>query len=296
MADSSTKDVRKYTQIGNRLKRIRKTDNALDQYRDSNGMLSQTAMGALLGISRQALAEYEKGKRIPKQSVIKALCDLIKCEQGYILCESGYDDDIKIRSAVELHEETGLTPYAISILTKYHAYTPVTNFVSALVSSTRFVSLISNIDDERKIMQDNNRFEKDCPKELLKELNAAFDEYSIQVQTPNENDFVIFLARYIKKSSDERIAELIETLNIYDSIDNEELQLIVGNCFDYYWLQSDQFSDIDNERRVCAYLLADYSYQYLIDRYQEKQRQFIISDSFMDIVKEYVRGSVDNGK
>lgn len=62
--------------------------------------------------SRQTISKWESGKQLPPLNDLLRLCELFKCETGYILCEPGYVKGYKTRAAMRLYEEIGLSELA----------------------------------------------------------------------------------------------------------------------------------------------------------------------------------------
>lgn len=66
--------------------------------------------------SRQTIAKWESGKQLPPTNDLLKLCELFKCELGYLLCEADYAKGYKSRTATELYEKTGLSEPAVENL------------------------------------------------------------------------------------------------------------------------------------------------------------------------------------
>lgn len=60
----------------------------------------------------QTVSKWENGKVMPSLEKLLALCNIYKCELGYLLGEY----DCKTRTATDIHKETGLSEIAISRL------------------------------------------------------------------------------------------------------------------------------------------------------------------------------------
>lgn len=92
------------TEIG---KRIRKE-------RIAAGFKSQAALMEAMGFapeSRQTVANWESGKKLPDLDRLLWMCDHFNCEMGYLLCEEGYE--CKSRAVTDIQKETGLSEKAI---------------------------------------------------------------------------------------------------------------------------------------------------------------------------------------
>lgn len=70
---------------------------------------SQAELGEYIGVTRQTIAKWEHGEDIPQLSDLLRLCNLFKCDLGYMLCEY----DCKTRTATDIQAETGLSEEAI---------------------------------------------------------------------------------------------------------------------------------------------------------------------------------------
>ena len=75
--------------------------------------ISQDELGAKLSVARQTIAKWERGDSMPQLYDLLEVCNLFKCELGYMLCEY----DCKTRTATDIQAETGLSEVAISRIT-----------------------------------------------------------------------------------------------------------------------------------------------------------------------------------
>lgn len=79
------------------------------------GFKSQGAFANRMGYayeSRQTVANWEKGKTMPCFEDILTMCDIFKCELGYLLCEY----DCKKRDTADIQKIIGLSEDAIEKL------------------------------------------------------------------------------------------------------------------------------------------------------------------------------------
>lgn len=65
----------------------------------------------------QTVSKWENGKAMPSLEKLLALCNIYKCELGYLLGEY----DCKTRTATDIHKEIGLSEVAISRLSSVSA-------------------------------------------------------------------------------------------------------------------------------------------------------------------------------
>lgn len=48
-------------------------------------MLTQEDLGALVGVAKQTVSNWENDRRIPRANELKALCKALECSSDYIL-------------------------------------------------------------------------------------------------------------------------------------------------------------------------------------------------------------------
>ena len=86
--------------IGDRIRKERKALN-----------LTQDEFKERIHISaRQTIARWENGKALPTLEDFIIMCELFRCDIGYLLCEH----DEKTRTATDIRKETGLSETAIN--------------------------------------------------------------------------------------------------------------------------------------------------------------------------------------
>ena len=91
---------------------FKKIGNRLRTERKKAGFKNMESLGEHIGASRQTIAKWESGKELPPLEVLCTMCDLYKCELGYLLCEYDY----KTRKKTDIALETGLGQEAIDSL------------------------------------------------------------------------------------------------------------------------------------------------------------------------------------
>lgn len=62
--------------------------------------ISQAELGEKVGVVGKQISNYEKGKLVPPIDIVLRLCDVFKCELGYLLGEPDYADGTKIETAI----------------------------------------------------------------------------------------------------------------------------------------------------------------------------------------------------
>lgn len=72
---------------------------------------SQAKLGEKLDCSGKQISIYESGKTAPSIDKLFKLCEIFKCEFGFLLGEPDYSMGTRIETAI--HEETGLTKAAM---------------------------------------------------------------------------------------------------------------------------------------------------------------------------------------
>lgn len=81
--------------------------------------LTQEQFAKKLMYSKPTISAWERpngNNRIPDMEQLASICNLCKCEIGYLLCE--YDE--KTRIAADIHKETGLSEAGIELLREWH--------------------------------------------------------------------------------------------------------------------------------------------------------------------------------
>jgi len=94
-----------YTEIGKRILKERK----------SAGYSSQSDFAIALSYStesRQTVANWEKGKTMPCIDDLLKMCEIFKCELGYLLCEY----DCKTRETTDIQATIGLSEEAVNVI------------------------------------------------------------------------------------------------------------------------------------------------------------------------------------
>ncbi len=95
-----------------------KIGKRIQEERKLAGFKTQGSLAEKVGLSfesRQTVANWESGKAMPQLTEMLLMCNIFKCELGYLLCEY----DFKTRAATDIHEETLLSEIAISKLKEY---------------------------------------------------------------------------------------------------------------------------------------------------------------------------------
>ena len=94
-----------YIKIGKRIRSERR----------KAGFARQDDFAEALGFSifsRQTISKWERGKDLPDLDVLLKMCNLFRCELGYLLCEYDY----KTRVVTDIHQAIGLSEKAIQVL------------------------------------------------------------------------------------------------------------------------------------------------------------------------------------
>lgn len=98
--------------IGERIKEGRKNCRTTEGKR-----LTQEGLANMLHYKRETVNAWENGKTLPPLDVLFKLCDIFKCELGYLLGEPGYENGT--RQETDIVNETGLSEDAVHVLQRY---------------------------------------------------------------------------------------------------------------------------------------------------------------------------------
>ena len=114
--------------------------------------LTQTDLAKKLGISVKQISTYENGKATPPVNALLKLCDILKCEFGYLIGDPDYSTPAKIEKAIQA--ETGLNADAIKSLAEITRFerkysylenppSDSINAINTLISSPCFANFIN---------------------------------------------------------------------------------------------------------------------------------------------------------
>lgn len=118
----------------------------IKQERLAAGIKSQSDFAEKLSLSeksRQTIGKWENGKTLPSLVDFTFMCNIFKCELGYLLCEY----DCKTREATDIQAVTGLSENAINLLSnlKVSGIQEVTETLSKLMEHEAFIDLLRAI-------------------------------------------------------------------------------------------------------------------------------------------------------
>ena len=142
-------------------------------------------------------------------------------------------------------------------------------------------SLVSNITALAELYKKQDELNKDCQylelrkislalKHILYEQNQYVDGYEIVQSLKN------FLAEYVKNPNDEEINKRLSAMGIKRSRAEKTLQLYIQIAGKRVHIAKD-INSLNECERI-------------------KEKEYVVWDSFMDIVKAYIKGVVENGR
>ena len=89
--------------------------------------------------SRQSIAKWESGEKMPDLNLLLNMCDMFGCELGYLLCEF----DCKTRTATDIKKETGLSEKSIEKLHNFNLSAPMfMNILNYIIEHDSFEDLL----------------------------------------------------------------------------------------------------------------------------------------------------------
>lgn len=211
---------------------------------------SQEELSEDLKVKRSTVGSWENGKTLPSLQTMINMCKMFNCEMGYLLCEEGYEE--KTKKITDICRETGLSAEAIKKLRIYKDC----DFLGVDFIDKFIKSAIGESDEECLLETINNAIWRDC---IIAEMMT--DElYNIY------------------KSA---FSECIETEKIF--LEDEYISIVEEE------LASRGYSEnvIDEKRAKTANFYCSVIGKNRLS--SDKIGLFILSDSFLDIVKEFSR-------
>lgn len=149
---------------------------------------SQNKLGSKLGISGKQISNYENGILTPPIDILLNLCDIFKCELGYLIGEEDYSSGTKIDTTI--HSMLGLNNESIdSIMSITGTEKSCPNFgyeaedyrriLNSLISNPSFRYLIEAIYDLDRSVSQKSKLWNDIENKYGKEiLDKAFEYYN----------------------------------------------------------------------------------------------------------------------
>ena len=150
--------------------------------------LSQEKLGRLLGVSGKQISNYEKGVLTPPIDVLLNLCDIFKCELGYLIGEDDYSSGTKFNTAIKnilgldnesidsIKSITGTDKNCLAFGYAFEDYRRILNY---FISSSSFKHLIESLYDLDRSVSQRNKLWDDLKDKYGKEtLDKAFQYYN----------------------------------------------------------------------------------------------------------------------
>lgn len=247
-----------------------------------------------MGVGRTTISKLEQGKGITDLRVLIKICNFFNCELGYLLCEY----DCKARDSVDIGAITGLSEEAIKILSEEHtienpydgrivkARTFCTGVMNYMIENgiNEILDMISSLSVE-KFISDANMKKLNIPQNVKDRLKYIYEQSKRLEKvgrTRNlgtEQDF--FWEIVYKEIEEEYKSELKSERKaaLQEFIDENNVVRCDGVLKNYR--KTKEKSDFDNE-------VSQYFY-HLRRTISEKEELFAISDTFLDLVKSYVK-------
>lgn len=251
-----------YEKIGERIKTERKKLR-----------MTQEAFAEKYHVKRSTVSKWEHGEAMPNFQTMLDICADFNCELGYLLCENGYEN--KTRETTDICKATGLSEKAVSILS---CRNKVLNGKENLLAD--FTSLVI---EKGKTMyegiEDYNEYATS-----LKELEAS-EDWKIIEQTFNEIEFQRKTLATQSIEEDVFYTQLEKKLNGSTNAttairEKQEVMNILRNKA----FSIERLNDINR------------SYQILKAKSNFENFKFGISYAFMNIVADYVKKGVEDGR
>lgn len=272
--------------------------------------LTQEVLADRLNVTRRPIGEWEKGNTLPELSLLLNMCAIFDCEMGYLLGEH----EEKTRVATDICKETGLTENAVQIIRGEFPYDvsflldQITDeakedllesidFMNCFPSNHNatvlswllengFDAILSDIVREKgNSTPENFHFyslpssvRNFCKKIYLSSVPGGLGEFSNTIK----EEYTYNLAKELSAFPLNKIQKVTEMCELNDkekafTIDFDDLVINIDN------------KETREKIEILASNLCQYSYGVFELKRTEKERQFAITDSFLDLVKEYIK-------
>lgn len=150
--------------------------------------LSQDKLGSKLGISGKQVSNYEKGILTPPIDILLSLCDIFKCELGYLIGEEDYSSGTKINTAIKnmlgldnksINSIKSITGTAKNCLNFGYESENYRRILNSFISNSSFRYLIESLYDLERSVSQRNKLWADLEDKYGKEiLDKAFEYYN----------------------------------------------------------------------------------------------------------------------
>lgn len=150
--------------------------------------LSQEKLGRILGISGKQISNYEKGILTPPIDILFKLCDIFKCELGYLIGEDDYSSGTKFNTAIKnmlgldnesvdsIKSITGTDKNCLAFGYEFEEYKRILN---NFISNSLFRQLIESLYDLDRSVSQRDKLWTDLKDKYGKEiLDKAFQYYN----------------------------------------------------------------------------------------------------------------------
>ena len=211
---------------------------------------SQEELSGDLKVKRSTVGSWENGKTLPSLQTMINMCKMFNCEMGYLLCEEGYEE--KTRKITDICRETGLSAEAVEKLRIYKDCEFLgVDFIDKFIKSA-----IGESGEECLLETINNAIWRDC---LIDEMmtDELYNIYKSAFSKCIETEKNFFEDEYIGIVEE----ELASRGHSESVIDEKRVKTANFYC------------SVIGKNRLSS----------------DKIGLFILSDSFLDIVKEFSR-------
>lgn len=281
-----------YKKIGERIKKERKLQG-----------MTQEAFAAEYHVKRSTVSKWEHGEAMPNFQTMLDMCAAFDCEMGYLLCEDGYEN--RTRKTTDTCEVTGLSEEAVNILQNETAHLKRMN---AFKDTVRAKSQNSE-HYQNKTHTDLQKFIsyliKKCKNEmipLIADLGAIAEEYEV-IRSSEQYEELCSIRDFLKQTCEGRgerkyyeVGEVVKCMEQTSAFFKSK-----KNCTDngneIFRFNSDFVKHVDELIEIAKkrkFIDAEIN---ILNEYKHiKEKEFLVSDSFMDIVKDYIKEGAENGR
>lgn len=211
-----------------------------------------------MGLSRQTITNYEAGGQSIPAYTLYRLSVYLKCDLDYLLGKS----DLPTKAETDICKETGLTPQAVDCLRR-KSYKDTAPFISLFIEHSH--DIIRAVEDEIKLA-DRVKIWKECS-----DYPSVLDCFRHGEANARKRGSVVNV--YYGDTAS-RIIE--DAMGLYYQYDFEE-----DWCIGYH---VDGSRNEENLKKVLGYVL---------ELAKQKERYFTIQETFLEVVKEYIKKEME---
>lgn len=251
--------------------------------RKRNGYTQETLAETNIA-SKPTIVSWERadGKnRIPTLEQLLELCELYGCEVGYLLGEY----DTRTRVATDVCKETGLSEEAVDLITKSKEWEEdsLGRFLNFFIP--RCGTIMATLSESIKVLSKDTFNQKYSDYHVIKKIYEEASRPSYKAIFPAVNtegrdtSATLFLAMlyYFLMKHEGKIPENLEEEDFFAFV--AHTFAADGFHFDFEAVPTPykhRYAELYNELKASS-------------ERTRKEREYIINDLFLDIIKEYVR-------